>query len=241
MRRRKTDLTARVNGNLQLEFGDVALTSYAGLELFGRYLRMMGFNRLVREAFSGRGGWTDFGVVAMVRLLIGLLVVGGRRVRHLGFVQGDPVFERFCGLRRLPSARTVGRWLRQFTMETVGRLQSLNGAVIAHVVPGLGLRTLTVDVDGVVVSTGQQVERAFRGSALAHNLLTNFQISTRVDRRRRSRKRTVPHALRSIQTLRFVLLNRAAVLVRPNGAMRLRLMNNNETRRTYQRIATALA
>ena len=45
-----------------------------------------------------------------------------------------------------------------------------------------------------------------------------------------------------IQTLRFVLgLNRAAVLVRPNGAMRLRLMNNNETRRTYQRIATALA
>ena len=57
MRRRKTDLTARVNGNLQLEFGDVALTSYAGLELFGRYLRMMGFNRLVREAFpAGVGG-----------------------------------------------------------------------------------------------------------------------------------------------------------------------------------------
>ena len=41
-----------------------------GWSLFGRYLRMMGFNRLVREAFSGRGGWTDFGVVAMVRLLI---------------------------------------------------------------------------------------------------------------------------------------------------------------------------
>ena len=97
MRRRKTDLTARVNGNLQLEFGDISLTSYAGLELFGRYLRMLGFNRLVREAFSGRAGWTDFGVVAMVRLLIGLLVVGGRRVRHLAFVQGDPVFERFCG------------------------------------------------------------------------------------------------------------------------------------------------
>lgn len=456
MRRRKTDLTTRVNGNLQLEFGDIALTSYAGLELFGRYLRTLGFNRLVREAFSGRASWTDFGVVAMVRLLIGLLVVGGRRVRHLAFVQGDPVFERFCGLRRLPSARTVGRWLRRFTMETVGRLQTLNGAVIAHVVPGLGLRTLTVDVDGVVVSTGLQVERAFRGYnphhrkvpsyypitahlaetthvlrvknrsgnvhdgkaglpflrdlwaqmisllgqggkvrfrmdgaffrqdvlrwlharkagyaikvpfyhwldlqryiraqpkwvrvapdvtgfvvpaattpwqapvwvaiyrkkvrhratrnfqldlfdpndghyeysavtsnlgftlanlwyfmcgrgnhektiaqlktglafhtvptmaygansawqqfvALAHNLLTNFQIATGAVRREPSRKRTVLHVLHSIQTLRFVLLNRAAVLVRPNGAMRLRLMNNKETRRTYQQIATALA
>lgn len=37
VRRRRTDLRARVNGDLQLEFTDVALTSYAGLELFGRY------------------------------------------------------------------------------------------------------------------------------------------------------------------------------------------------------------
>jgi hypothetical protein len=37
MRQRKPDLRARVNGDLQLEFDDVALTSYAGLELFVRY------------------------------------------------------------------------------------------------------------------------------------------------------------------------------------------------------------
>ena len=55
VRRRKADLTARVNGNLQLEFGDVALTSYAGLELFGRYLRVIQFNKLVRERLPGQG------------------------------------------------------------------------------------------------------------------------------------------------------------------------------------------
>ena len=76
--------------------------------------------------------------------------------------------------------------------------------------------------------------------ALTHNLLTNFQISTGALRRKSSRKRTVLHVLQNIQTLRFVLLNRAAVLVRPNGVMRMRLMNNVETQRTYQRIATAL-
>lgn len=456
MRRRKTDLIARVNGNLELEFGDVALTSYAGLELFGRYLRTMQFSKLVREAFAGAAAWTDFGVVAMVRLLIGLVVIGGRRLRHLAYVQHDPLFQRFCGLQKLPTARTVSRWMTQFTMETVGHLQALNAAVIAHVLPGLGLRTLTVDIDGVVVSTGMQVERAFRGYnphhrkvpsyypitahlaetthvlrvknrsgnvhdgkaglpflrdvwtqitpmvrpggkvrfrmdgaffrkdvlhwlqahgagyaikvpfyfwldlqryirtqsewvrvapdvtgfivraaatpwgeplwvaiyrkkvrhratknfqldlfdpndghyeysavtsnldlslanlwyfmcgrgnhektiahlksglafhtvptmayaansawqqvvALAHNLLTNFQIDTGAVRRKPSRKRTVLHMLHGIQTLRFVLFNRAAVLVRPKGVMRLRLTNNAETRRTYQRIATALA
>ncbi len=36
VRRRRPDLAARVNGNLALEFKPIALTSYAGVELFGR-------------------------------------------------------------------------------------------------------------------------------------------------------------------------------------------------------------
>ena len=163
MRRRKADLPARVNGNLPLEFADVVLTSYAGLELFGRYLRTRRFNRLVRDAFAGVPRWGDFGVVAMVRVLVGLVIVGGRRLRHLAYVADDPVFQRFAGVRVVPTARTMSRWLTHFTMTTGGRLQTLNAAVVSHLLPGLGLRTWTIDVDGVVVSTGLQVERAFRG------------------------------------------------------------------------------
>jgi hypothetical protein len=77
--------------------------------------------------------------------------------------------------------------------------------------------------------------------AYTHNLLTNFQIDTGAAQPKPSRRRTVLHVLQSIQTLRFELLNRAAVLVRPHGAMRLRLTDNSETRRIYHRIATQLA
>jgi hypothetical protein len=163
MRIRKTDLRARVKGNLALDFDEVKLTSYAGVELFDRYLRTMRFNDRIRTAFQGAGLGGDFGIVAMVRLLVALLVVGGRRLDHVSYVTDDPVFLRFCRVQLLPTARTVSRWLRQFTMKTVERLQVLNAAVIAHVIPGLRLHTVTVDVDGVVVSTGLQVERAFRG------------------------------------------------------------------------------
>ena len=119
-------MQARVNGDLALDFGDVALTSYAGLELFARYLRRTRFNALVREVFRGTTTWGDYGVVAMVRLLVGLLIVGGRRLRHVAYVADDPLFRRFAGLHRVPTARTVSRWLKQFTMTTVGRLQDLN-------------------------------------------------------------------------------------------------------------------
>jgi hypothetical protein len=119
VRRANTELHTRVNGNLALEFGAISLTSYAGLELFNRYLRTMRFNDAIRTAFRGARLGGDFGVVAMVRLLIGLLVVGGRRLDHVAYVADDPVFLRFCRLRGLPTARTVSRWLTQFTMQTV--------------------------------------------------------------------------------------------------------------------------
>jgi hypothetical protein len=65
-----------------------------------------------------------------------------------------------CGT--VPTARTVSRWLQGFTTTTVACLQAINTAVVARVLVTLGVRTWTIDVDGVVVSTGLQVERALR-------------------------------------------------------------------------------
>src|SRR5512134_1983419 len=66
------------------------------------------------------------------------------------------------------------RWLTPFTMKTVERLQALNAAAIAYVIPGLRLHTVTVHVDGVVVSTGLQVERAFRGFNPHHRKVPSY-------------------------------------------------------------------
>jgi hypothetical protein len=110
----------------------------------------------------------------MIRLLLGPLIIGGRRLRHIAYVQDDPLVRRFEGVRRLPTARTVSRWLKHFTMTTVDRLQLLNAGIVARVLPALGLRTLTIDVDGVVVSTGHQVERAFRGFNPHHRKVPSY-------------------------------------------------------------------
>ena len=136
MRIRKADLRARVNGDVQIEFADVALSSYAGLELLSRYLRAVRFNAVVRKAFAGTRGWGDFGVVSMVRLVIGLLVVGGRRLRHVAFVQDDPLFRRFCEMSVLPTARTVSRWLRMFTMQGGPHSLDQNMVLLRWSLPG---------------------------------------------------------------------------------------------------------
>jgi len=76
---------------------------------------------------------------------------------------------------------------------------------------------------------------------LGHNLLINFQLDTGAQERTRSRKHTVLHLLRSVQTLRFEIFHRAAILVRPNGVTRLRLTNNAATRQRFTRIEKELA
>jgi hypothetical protein len=90
------------------------------------------------------------------------------------FLRGDPLVSRFCGLVRLPSVVTLSRWLGQFTESMVERLRALNAEVVARVVCLLPVRTLTVDVDGSVISTGATVERAFRGFNPHHRKVPSY-------------------------------------------------------------------
>ncbi len=163
MRQRKADLSARVNGELRVEFTETGLTSYSGLELLIRYFRSIRLNDLIRRHFHRLPLRGDYSIVSMVRLLLGLLIVGGRRLGHVEFLKGDVLFLRFCSLSQLPSARTLSRWLKQFKMAWLAPLQAMNAEVVAQTIRKLSLRTLSIDVDGSVLSTGLKVARAFRG------------------------------------------------------------------------------
>src|SRR5260221_9797168 len=158
MRLRKADLRGRVNANLEFRFTHPGLTSYAGLEFLRRYVSTIGLVPQLRRYLRTHVPRTDFGIPSMFLLLLALVISGGRRVRHLLYLEGDPLVQRFCGLTRLPTPRTVGRWLREFRAHHLPRIQQLNAWLAAAAIRGTGLRRLTIDVDGSVVSTGQQVQ-----------------------------------------------------------------------------------
>jgi len=174
MRRRKRTLTPSVNGNLHLEFDGKNLTSHAGLELFHRYLRSTRFNKMVWAAFKGPGLGGDFGFVTMIRLLVALLWVGGRRVAHLSWLSHDPMVRRVVGLDELPHKRTVSRWLGRFREHHMIGFRRLNLALIGARLRTMKLEKVTVDLDGTIVSTGLQVERAARGFNPHHRKVPSY-------------------------------------------------------------------
>ena len=90
-----------------MRYERAGLTSYAGLEFVRRWLHRDGLRALLRRELAGSP--TDYGVLGLVLVVLALLLSGGRRLRHLRYLEGDPLLLRFCGLRQLPTARTVGR------------------------------------------------------------------------------------------------------------------------------------
>jgi len=156
-------LAAPVKSNLTLRFTDDRLTSYAGLELFRQYLQGIRFSQRLRHHLRACDPSGDFSSVGIVRLLVAMFVVGATRLRHVGYLAGDPLVHRFCGLRFLPGERTLSRWLSRCSASVRSALQSLNTDLLTDTLDRLRLPRLTVDVDGTVVSTGLRVERAFRG------------------------------------------------------------------------------
>ena len=110
----------------------------------------------------------------MVRLLLGLLWIGGRRLSHVDYVRADPLVRRLARLRLLPHERTLSRWLKQFTYKGVRLLAEMNTRLVSETVRKLGCRRVTLDVDGSVVSTGLQVAWAKRGFNPHHRKVPSY-------------------------------------------------------------------
>jgi hypothetical protein len=174
MRLSRTELHGRVNGDLQLRFAAGGLTSYAGLELVRQYFARLELSERIRRHLGRWAPRTDYGVVPMLLVVLMLIISGGRRVRHVRYLEGDPVVLRGCGLARLPTARTVGRWLAQFDGVGELKLRALNEEIVAAAIEASGLRRLTLDVDGSVVCTGLQVEGARRGYNPHHRKVPSY-------------------------------------------------------------------
>jgi len=163
MRLSTSDFRQRINGNCRIEFSRQAITSYSGLELLLRYLRSISFVERTRRAFATCEVGGDFSVTESLRLLLALIFTGGSRLDHVRFLASDPLVKRFCGLLRLPTERSLSRWLKRFRRTSVKRLKRINEDLIIENVATLSLPRITLDVDGTPISCGKKVGWAARG------------------------------------------------------------------------------
>jgi hypothetical protein len=163
VRIRKRSIRARVKGDLSIAFTEEALSAHGGLELIRRFLDRSGFIEQLRKLYTVRQFESDYGSLRMTLLLIAMLIVGGRRLRHLGYLEQDPIVRRFAGLHQLPTDRTVSHWLKDLGPGIHERLNDLLREVAYGSARHARIRRATIDLDGTVLRTGLLVDGAERG------------------------------------------------------------------------------
>ena len=152
MRLSRADFYSPCKSFFKIEFASQDITAYGGLELIRRYFRIIELHRKVQSVFARYGLGGDYRAIDMILVIIGLLLVGGRRLEHLGYISEDPLVKRFCGLMRLPRERSVARWLKRFTHKSLQALVEINSQIVCEAIERERLGRLTVDIDGSVIT-----------------------------------------------------------------------------------------
>jgi len=131
---------------------DPSLSAVAGLVMFGAFLRALGVDRALAEAFGHlkSGKQVVYPMAAQMRMLLDLVVAGEHRVFGLESLSADALFVRLCG-GIVPSLDTTYRDLARFdeaAIDTLEEMMAQHG--LARVRRSLKLRVAHLDIDTTV-------------------------------------------------------------------------------------------
>ncbi len=148
-----------------LRFEDQRLSSYSGLVVFQLLFDKLGLEAKLAQCFRHLSGSESYGLSKVVLLLVVHLLLGFRHWREMRFYRQDPMVLRLVGLSTLPDVSVLSRTLATADAKSVEKYRQLCRELILVRLGAIGLRRLTLDFDGSVLSTG----RAAEGTAVGFN------------------------------------------------------------------------
>jgi hypothetical protein len=143
---------------------DPALTGYGGLARFGAFMRDLGVDQALRDAFwrLKPGPLVVYPMEAQMRLLIDAAAVGEHRVFGVEALSADPLFVHLAG-GVVPSLDTIYRDLRRFDEPALGALEEMMAAHGLAPVRAKRRPMAHLDIDTTVEPTFGEHEGALPG------------------------------------------------------------------------------
>ena len=149
----------------QVRFEDQQLTSFGGIVVFQKLFAKLNLKEQLRQCCAHLVGKNLYHPAIVVQLLIVHLLLGFRKLRDIEFYEDDPLIKRVLGLKVLPDVSTISRILVEFDDRAIQAHQEMNRNQVLMRIEKEGLRRITVDFDGSVLSTKRHAE----GSAVGFN------------------------------------------------------------------------
>ncbi len=165
MRVSKDQIYSRACSIPKVQFEDQELTSFGGIVVFQKLFANLDLKERLRRCCAHLVENNLYHPAVIVQLLIVHLLLGFRKLRDLEFYEDDPLIKRVLGLKVLPDVSTISRSLSEFDERAIEAHHELNREQVISRVEREGLRRITLDFDGSVLSTKKHAE----GSAVGFN------------------------------------------------------------------------
>jgi hypothetical protein len=163
MRYKKSNLIARRNKVLPIKFVKQDMTTYSGLTFIDHFLRLYGIHRRIKASLKPYNFKGDYHIGDILYVLLITVFLGAERLRHLEYLKNDPLFCRIVRLTRIPHRTKISSALKQSTSDSLKALIELNSELVTERLDMLGLKEITIDLDGTVLSTKGNPSWAFKG------------------------------------------------------------------------------
>jgi len=149
----------------ELAFEDHRLTSFSGLIVFQVLFARLNLKSALNRCFRHLKVSPIFGHGVVVMAVVVHLLLGYRQLRDLRYCADDPLVRRVLGLTRLPDVATHSRTLAGMDHHSADQMRAMIRRMVGDRLACAGLKRVTVDFDGSVLSTGRFAE----GTAVGFN------------------------------------------------------------------------
>jgi len=161
----KTHFHSRVHKIPELCFEDQRLSSFSGLIIFQAFFSKLDLKHRLKECFEHIPSSSSIGIHTVALILIIHIILGFRRLREMDRYGDDPIVQRVLGLRRFPDVATVSRTMAIVDKHSIEEIRKLNLQLLLEWFGKIGMKRITLDFDGSVLSTGRYAE----GTAVGFN------------------------------------------------------------------------
>jgi hypothetical protein len=150
----------------KLAVTDETLTPFAGLAVFGEFLKATGLESEFGAAFPAPGSAKGYSAWEHVHPLLLMLHGGGRALEDLRKFAADRGLLKLLKVRRTPSPDATGDWMRRQGLGGVAAVQRVNRVLLKRALGGEQRASYTLDIDAMGIEADKaSAYRTYKGYA----------------------------------------------------------------------------
>jgi len=153
--------------NFTVESTEERLTPRAGEIVLGEFFKGIGLKRFCDRHLPAPGSNRGYQPYEIIQPLLLMLHAGGKALEDIRLIASDRALREILGMKRIPKADTIGKWLKRIGLEGVYGIEAINRILLARYLKHLS-EPLVLDIDASAIENDKSI------ATLTYHLVPGF-------------------------------------------------------------------